>query len=207
MPLFGERTPFEDIYSTATAPDDLPWHRDAPWPMLRRVAEQAGDPGRTLDLGCGAGEFAVYLAQAGYDVTGVDLHETPLQMARSRAEEVGVDLTLVQANALHWEADAPYDFVLDSGLSDPDRAAYRDRLPRRLADDGNFVLIHFAKKHLLDWRPVGPSRRSRETVRAEFAPMLAEVDYAEEVQTGVPLPVGPRPLVGQYWFRWADGGG
>lgn len=210
MGLFDEHTPFLDIYESAETAEDLPWHREEPWPMLQRVVDADDEPGRALDLGCGAGEFAVYLAEKGYDVTGVDLHETPLRMARARADRADVDLTLAQTDVLDWRADRPCDLVLDSGLyhglADPDRAAYRDRLRDRLAGDGNFMLTHFAKKHVLDWRPVGPYRRPRATVREEFAPMLTEVDYDEEVLRDVPLPVGPRPLVGQYWFRWRDGG-
>lgn len=215
MGFFGERAPFQDIYDTAETAEDLPWHREEPWPMLRRVVEavshrEQGDAsGRALDLGCGAGEFAVYLAREGYEVTGVDLHEPPLRMARERADRAGVDLMLVQADVLTWQADCPYDLVLDSGcyhsMTGADRTRYRNRLWHRLAADGDFVLVHFAKKHFLDWRPVGPRRRSRSTIRAEFAPRLTEVEYCEEVQMGVPFPVGPRPLVGQYWFRWAEG--
>lgn len=207
MGFLSERTPFEDLYRAADSPADVPWHREEPWPLLRQVVAADDEPGRALDLGCGTGTCAVFLARTGYDVTALDLHETPLRMTRGRAERAEVDLTLVQADALEWRADEPYDLVLDSGLyhglPEPDRPAYRERLRHRLDPDGNFVLTHFTKKHLLDWRPVGPYRRRRATVRAEFAPLLTEVDYAEELQTGVPLPVGPRPLVGQYWFRWA----
>lgn len=208
MGLFDTRSPFDDIYASADAPEDLPWHRDEPWAMLRQVVEADDEPGRALDLGCGAGEFAVYMAGQGYEVTGVDMHEIPLRMARERAERNDVDLSLVQEDVLSWEADGPYDLVLDSGcyhgMSDAERKDYRERLRVRLAGDGNFVLIHFSKKHVLDWRPVGPRRRKRGTVRGEFSPLLTEVDYTEEIQAGVPLPVGPRPLVGQYWFRRAD---
>lgn len=208
MGLFGERTSFEDIYETAETEDDLPWHREEPWPMLRRLVEERSRAGRALDLGCGAGEFAVYLARHGYDVTGVDRNETAIQMAAARADREGVDLALVEADVLTWTADAAYDLVLDSGcyhgMADADRETYRHRLQDRLAPDGDFVLIHFSKKHFLDWRPVGPRRRSRATVKKEFAPSFVEVDYDEEIQTGVPLPVGPRPLVGQYWFKHAS---
>lgn len=209
MGLFGDRSPFLDIYESAKGPKDLPWHREEPWTILRKVVEADNDPGRALDLGCGAGEFAVYLAREGYEVTGVDLYRTPLEMARERADRENVELTLVNADVLSWQADAGYDLVLDSGLyhglADSDRKTYRSRLCNRLDKDGNFVLTHFTKKHLIDWRPVGPYRRSRGTVRSEFAPTFTEVSYKEELMTGVPLPVGPRPLVGQYWFRWADG--
>lgn len=208
MGLFGNRTPFEDIYQNAETANDLPWHRDEPWPMLERVVSERTQTGRALDIGCGAGELAVYLAQKGYDVTGVDRHATPLQMASERAARKGVDLTLVQADVLQWTADDSYDLVLDSvcyhGLTGVDRGTYRCRLRDRLAPSGDFVLIHFGKKHPLDWRPVGPTRRRRAAVQEEFLPWLEEVAYCEEIQKGVPLPVGPGPLAGQYWFRRVD---
>lgn len=208
MGLVDERSPFFRIYESADDPSDLPWHRDEPWPMVRQVVEADDDPGRALDLGCGAGEHAVYMARRGYDVTGVDMHQEPLRMARERADRAGVDLTLIHADVLSWEAEQTYDLVLDSGcyhgMPDSDRDTYRARLRRRLSEEGNFVLTHFSKKHIFDWRPVGPYRRRRPQVRSEFSPLFTEVDYTEEEIDGVPLPVGPSPLVGQYWFRQAD---
>jgi len=204
--LFDERSTFERLYDAASAPGDLPWHRDEPWPMLERVVHDRGEGGRAVDLGCGAGIYSVYLAEQGYDVTGVDLMPEAVEMAADRADAAGVDLTLSEADILQWRGDGPYDLVLDAScmhsFTGVDRDAYHRRLLHDwLADDGDYVLVHFGKKHLLDWRPMGPRRRTRAEVVDEFSPPLVETAYAEDELTGVPLPVGPRPRMGQYWFQ------
>lgn len=206
MTLFDERSTFERLYDEASTPEDLPWHRDEPWSMLRRVVEERERTGRAVDLGCGAGIYAVYLASQGYEVTGVDLMLEALDMAAARADDAGVDLTLVEANVLEWEGEGPYDLVLDAScmhsFTGEDRETYRRRLLGDwLAPDGDYVLVHFARKHFFDWRPMGPRRRTRAEIVDEFGPSLVEVAYAEDQLTGVPLPVGPRPRIGQYWFR------
>ena len=48
-------------------------------------------PGRALDVGCGTGTSSVYLAQNGWNVTGVDWIETAIQRARERAAQAGLD--------------------------------------------------------------------------------------------------------------------
>lgn len=206
MSLFDERSTFERLYDEASAPEDLPWHRDEPWSLLRRVVEEREHTGRAVDLGCGAGIYSVYLAKQGYEVTGVDMMPEALEMAAARAKDAGVDLTLVEADVLEWEGNGPYDLVLDAScmhsFTGESRETYRRRLlDDWLAPDGDYVLVHFSRKHFLDWRPMGPRRRTRAEVGAEFAPSLVEVAYAEDHLTGVPLPVGPRPKIGQYWFR------
>ncbi|MCT7660257.1 class I SAM-dependent methyltransferase [Mycobacterium deserti] len=57
-----------------------------------RLAEIASalTPGRALDLGCGEGADAVWLAERGWEVVAVDISETALQRARSAAEARGV---------------------------------------------------------------------------------------------------------------------
>lgn len=206
LTLFDERNTFERLYDEATGPADLPWHRNEPWPMLKRVVETREQAGRAVDLGCGAGIYSVFLAKHGYDVTGVDLMPDALTMAADRAEAAGVDLELVEADVLQWDGEGPYDLVLDASCMHSFTGADRETYHRRLLDDwlapdGDYVLVHFGKKHLLDWRPMGPRRRTRAAVVDEFSPPLVVLAYDEDELTGVPLPVGPRPRIGQYWFQ------
>lgn len=65
--------------------------------LLRDFAERTHG-GPVLDLGCGAGRFVVPLAEAGYDVTGVDTSAGMLAAARAAADDAGVGdaVTLVQ---------------------------------------------------------------------------------------------------------------
>jgi len=57
-------------------------------PTLRAFAERTGGP--LLELGCGTGRLLVPLAQAGYEVTGVDASPCMLDIARTKAEAAGV---------------------------------------------------------------------------------------------------------------------
>ena len=55
-------------------------------------------PGPVLDLGCGEGRNAVFLAEQGYDVTAVDQSAAGLQKAERLAAQRGVEITTVQAD-------------------------------------------------------------------------------------------------------------
>ncbi|HSV73419.1 MAG TPA: class I SAM-dependent methyltransferase [Chthonomonadales bacterium] len=104
------------------------------------VEELALAPGaRILDLGCGVGRHAVELALRGYRVTGVDLSEGMLAVARRRASEAGVEVEWVRADACRYRAAEPFDgaVCLCEGafglLSEGDDPARRDlRILRRL---------------------------------------------------------------------------
>jgi SAM-dependent methyltransferase len=68
------------------------------------VAEtEALPPGRALDLACGEGRSAVWLAERGWDVTGVDFADVGLDKARGLAAARGVDPTWVQADLLEYD--------------------------------------------------------------------------------------------------------
>jgi SAM-dependent methyltransferase len=59
--------------------------------------------GKALDLGMGQGRNAIYLAEQGWDVTGVDVAEVGLDQARARARELGLKLTLVLQDANEFD--------------------------------------------------------------------------------------------------------
>lgn len=86
--------------------------------VLADVAEGL-DPGRALDLGCGEGGDVVWLAQRGWEVTGVDLSPTAISRARAAATAAGIDddaLRLEAADLATWEAPGEYDLVSASFL-------------------------------------------------------------------------------------------
>ena len=63
------------------------------------VAELAGGvPGRALDVGCGEGADAIWLARAGWEVTGVDVSEVALERAAAAARDAGVTVTWLRAD-------------------------------------------------------------------------------------------------------------
>ena len=63
------------------------------------LAEVPGlTPGRALDVGCGEGADAIWLAREGWDVTGLDVSEVALDRARDAAAAAGVDVTWLLAD-------------------------------------------------------------------------------------------------------------
>jgi SAM-dependent methyltransferase len=78
------------------------------------VAEVAAlEPGRALDLACGEGQNAIWLAERGWRVRGVDYSSVAIAKARARAERDGVDVDFVEDDILRHEPEAgAYDLVL-----------------------------------------------------------------------------------------------
>ncbi|MER5202833.1 class I SAM-dependent methyltransferase [Streptomyces sp. NPDC002825] len=105
--------------------------------------------GKVLDLGCGPGRNALYLAAAGFDVTAVDLSPTAIAWAEERARDTGAEgLRFVRGDAFTAALDGPYDLVYDSGcfhhLPPHRRVSYLALLDRALAPGGHFALTAFA---------------------------------------------------------------
>ena len=64
-----------------------------------------------LDIGCGTGRHSIELARRGFDVTGVDLSSGMLHEARTSANEAGVEVKFIQADASLFKADSQFRAV------------------------------------------------------------------------------------------------
>jgi 2-polyprenyl-3-methyl-5-hydroxy-6-metoxy-1,4-benzoquinol methylase len=192
----------ERVYKNATKPPDLLWHADDPSPFLVEAIKKRNKPGKALDLGCGAGVFSVYMAKHGYDVTGIDFIPQALQMAKKLADENQVRITLKEQDVLTWNPDEKFDIILDSGClhTISDTHTFRKKIVNWLSPDGDFILGHFGRRNFFDWRPVGPIRRSKESLQKLFAPELVLKKYDARIQEDVPMPVGPTVQLQSLWF-------
>ena len=112
------------------------------------VAEVRGlAPGRVLDVGCGEGADAVWLAGRGWDVTALEVSGVALQRAAGHARDAGVTVRWVHAG-LAEAALTPRSFDLVSAqypalLRTPDAAAERALLAA-VAPGGVLLLVHHA---------------------------------------------------------------
>ena len=89
-------------------------------------------PGRAIDLGCGTGRNALWLARMGWDVVGVDASEVGIQIAQDQAEREGLTLAFVKADLHSYSpTTASYDLVVIANMHlEPAR---RDRFFSRAA--------------------------------------------------------------------------
>ena len=98
-------------------------------PIDETMVEVATDlpPGKALDLGCGLGQNAVWLAQRGWVVTAVGRSADAIVEARRAAARAGVSIVLEIADVTAWRPTSRYDLVL-STFALPARGMGRSRL-------------------------------------------------------------------------------
>lgn len=104
--------------------------------------------GRALELGCGNGRNAIYLAQHGFDVVAVDFSQKAIDWAAERVTAAGVSVELRCESAFERRVDAAtYDLVYDSGcfhhMAPHRRWPYVDLVGSVLRPGGWFGLVCF----------------------------------------------------------------
>ncbi|NBW96020.1 MAG: class I SAM-dependent methyltransferase [Planctomycetia bacterium] len=167
----------------------------APWDIGRpqRAFVEAGDAihGRVLDSGCGTGDLALWLADRGCTVTGVDFLAAPLAAARRKAAERGLAVNFLEMDALAiGEIPERFDAVTDCGLfhvfDDSGRAAYVAALAKLLAPGARVFLLCFSTA---EPGTHGPRRVGEEELRSAFASgwVVESLEPARfEVVSGIP---------------------
>jgi SAM-dependent methyltransferase len=112
-------------------------HEPAQWsaPELAGYLAGAGElPSTALDLGCGSGGDAVFLATLGIATTGVDQDAAALERAAVRADEAGVHVTWIEGDVLDLALDdASFDLATDRGCLHHVAAAHQPRYALEVA--------------------------------------------------------------------------
>ncbi|MBI3726505.1 class I SAM-dependent methyltransferase, partial [bacterium] len=101
--------------------------------------------GRVLDVACGAGRNALFLASLGLEVTGVDVSEQGLLLAKKAAEARGLSLTLVTADLDAFPIEGEWDAIVCFHFLD--RKLY-PRLPLALRHGGLLAVETFTREQL-----------------------------------------------------------
>ncbi len=161
------------------------------------VTEAAGlEPGRALDLACGEGRNAVWLAARGWRVTGVDFSDVALDKARQLADTRGVEAEWVAADLLEYQPESrAFDLVIVFYLQVP--AAERRTILRAaveaVAPDGTFLLVAHDRTNLEH----GHGGPQEPTVLYTAEDVVADLDglqieRAERIERPVQTPEGER---------------
>ena len=109
------------------------------------IAAEASDlaPGRALDLACGEGRNAVWLAERGWEVTGVDFSDVAIEKARALAARRGVEVDWDVADVLRYApVAAGFDLVVVCYLQLPGaELAYVLRHAKKALAPGGTLLV------------------------------------------------------------------
>lgn len=184
-----DHTAWNERYSST----DLVWSAG---PNAFLAAEVTGlVPGRALDLACGEGRNALWLAEQGWDVTAVDFAEVGLAKGRRVGAERGLTVDWHLADVTGWRPDASFDLIVIFYLQLPaaEMTTVLAMAVGALAPGGTFLLVAHDRSNL-DAGYGGPSDvavlPTPDTVVAAIAAL--EVDKALVVERPVDTPEGER---------------
>lgn len=150
------------------------WVIDRPQSGLVRLVEEGGLRGTTvLDVGCGTGDNAMYLAEQGFAVTGIDVCSTAIKRAQQKAQGRGLTVEFLVHDAFRLaELGHTFDCVLDFGVLHQYRGQTRTRYLRSLRDActlGGQLIIQCFSDQGGRAEPLGPRRLAETELREILA--------------------------------------
>lgn len=159
------RDHFETIYQ-----GQPPWDVPGPQPAFVGLEEAGVIGSSVLDVGCGTGENALFLASRGHEVWGLDFVEVAIERATAKARQRGLNAHFEVGDALKLSrGDRTFDTVIDCGLfhvfTDEERPLYVSGLADVVRPGGHVLLLCFS-----DEEPPGqgPRRVTHQEIRDAF---------------------------------------
>ncbi len=177
--------PWNERYASG---EPLPWDTGAPDPLLVAMVEsRAVSPSRTLEVGCGTGTNAIFLAERGFDVLGVDVSPLALDKAREKAQGRCRFETVDFLAAAPPPWGEPFQFVFDRGCfhifdEDSERARFAEQVAAQLVEGGVWLSLIGSTEG--PPRDGGPPRRSARDVIDAIEPWL-EIETLRSAEFGV----------------------
>ncbi|MDV3126079.1 class I SAM-dependent methyltransferase [Mycobacterium sp. 21AC1] len=150
-PLRPDPESFDKLYRGE--PAGIPWDVHQAQPRLMELEALGGISGEVLDIGCGLGDNAIFLASCGHSVTGLDGSAAAIEHAHNRAAAAGVQVTFGVADATDLSGyTAQFDTVVDSALyhclDDEGRRTYASALYRATRPGARWHLYCFSDDNI-----------------------------------------------------------
>jgi len=142
----------ERIYQK-TSFNEIPWNFETPPDVLVGLVEDGKvKPCEALDLGCGTGNYSIYLATMGFNITGIDISPTAIRIAQENAKKKGVKCNFFVADALNEmnQVKSTFDFVFDWELLHhifpEQRRTFVENVYAKLNQGGKYLSVCFNEK-------------------------------------------------------------
>ncbi len=147
-----------------------PWDIGRAQPAIVELADAGELQGPVLDVGCGTGENALFLASRGFEVAGVDAVPAAILSAARKAQQRGLSAAFLVHDALELEGlGRRFRTVVDSGLfhtfDDAERLRFALSLASVLEPGGRYFMLCFSER---ERREGGPRRVTRDEIRTVF---------------------------------------
>jgi len=171
---------------------DLPWDTGIPDSTLVEIVGSGALPmGKALDVGCGTGTNAIWLAQRGYDVLGIDIAPKAVELARAKL----LGDVRCRFEAMDFLAARPqgsFQLVFDRGCfhvfdEAGERARVAEQVAAVLAPDGVWVSLVGSTEG--PPREMGPPRRSLRDIAEAIEPYLEIASLRSDRFRDQPEPV------------------
>lgn len=171
--------PTEEAWNRAYLTGACAWDTRVPSPeLLRRLAELDLPSSRVLEIGCGTGANAVFLARQGHDVVCIDFAASAVEEAKLAAKAAGVSIEFRTEDFLTFSGyEEEFDLAFDSGCYHTARQyaleRYLEKLYAVLKPGGRCISLVGNSEDGAAW---GPARVSAFDLLAEHHPFFELVD-------------------------------
>ncbi len=138
----------EDRFNHRYISGDLPWNLNRPdRNLLESVANFAINPCKAIDIGCGTGDNAIWLAGQNFKVTGIDLAPVAVEKAKKKSREAQAEINFASLDFLTEKVPGnPYHFAFDRGCfhtfgDTHERRLFAKNVHKILDEDGQWLSL------------------------------------------------------------------
>jgi SAM-dependent methyltransferase len=172
---------------------NVPWDTGRPSAELQQVLSRHSiAPCRALEIGCGTGSNAVWLAQQGFEVTGIDVAPLAVEQAEQRTQAAGVKANFQVADVLQLpDLQGPFAFFFDRGCYHAVRRGAADEyavaIAKQLVSGGRGLIL---AGNAREPHEPGPPVVTEDQIRNELGVAFRILDLQEfrfDETPGVPM--------------------
>jgi len=142
--MSNDKEMFEEIYEEGAV-----WtESEPPKELVKLIESEKIKPCKVLDVGCGEGFYAIYLASKGFDVTGIDISENAIKLAKENAAKHNIKikfmpLDVADLDKINDKFDFVFEWAILHHIMPEQRQKYTENIKRILNKGGNYLSVCF----------------------------------------------------------------